>query len=233
MFARPPWPPFPGRENDPGYFPIPTSCPNYGDWASYWFPTPRFNGVDMARGPLLLTFQSPAGSQVATPPFGMLSIVGKSTAGSEAQQDPFVRWTCGDLDGTGFTKPQPCATGRVTAELTFHDCWDGHRQVADTYGYPAGIAVNHFAHSDANGNCPMSHPTRIAQLIERLQFIDPRTNGPLTNPNNTDGSLGLSFSSGPYYTFHGDFLNSWNVGLKDVIVNRCLNHIGAPCPPVQ
>lgn len=229
MFARPPWPPFPGRENDPGYFPLPSSCPNYGDWASYWFPTPRFNGANLARGPLLLTFQSPVGSQVETPPFGMLAIVGNSGATSQAQQEPYVRWTCGDLDGPGSDRPQPCASGRVTAELTFHDCWDGHRQVADTYNYPAGIAPSHFAHS-SGGSCPMSHPTRIAQLVERLQFVDPRTGGPLTDPNNADGSLGLSFASGPYYTFHGDFLNTWNIGLEQVYVDRCLNHIGAACP---
>jgi hypothetical protein len=228
MFARALWPPF---RDDPGYSPLPSSCVLYGDWASYWYPTPMFNGVNITSGQLQETWQSPAGSQVASPPFGMLAIVGNSKATSEATQDPHVRWTCGDLNGPGFPSPQDCTgIGTVTAELTFPDCWDGHRQLADTWTHPAGIHPKHFAYSDASGVCPGTHPTRIAQLITRQHFIDPRTGTVMTDPFNADGSLGLSFASGPYYTYHGDFINSWNIGLKTVIVDRCLNHIGASCP---
>jgi hypothetical protein len=228
MFVRAPWPLFPGHEDDPGYFPISTSCALYGDWASYWFPTPKFNGVNIASGQLQLTWQSPAGSQVASPPFGMLAIVGNAQATSQVEQGANVRWTCGDLDGAGFASPQTCATGTVTAELTFPDCWDGHRQLADHYAYPAGIRPTHFAYS-VGGTCTSSHPTRIAQLVLRQHFIAPG-GSVMTNPRNADGTVGLSFASGPYFTYHGDFLNSWNIGLKEVLVDRCLNHIGNPCP---
>jgi hypothetical protein len=44
----------------------------------------------------------------------------------------------------------------------------------------------------------------------------------LVNPFNADGSLALSFASGPYYTYHGDYLDAWNLGLEQDVVG-CLN----------
>jgi hypothetical protein len=216
------WPITPGHEDDPGYTPAYSTCLTYGDWAAYWFPTPKFNDAVIQPGPLKITWQSPAGTQVATPPFGETFVSGNAKA-TAAGSDPHVRFTCGGLDEAGFTIPTDCSSvpgGVVTAEITFPDCWDGFK----TFDTPAGISPNHFSYSTggscAQGSAPM------AQLVTQQQFIDPRTSAPMVNPNVTappPPPLGLSFSSGPYYTYHGDYINTWNHVLGTV-VNACLNH---------
>ena len=126
--------------------------------------------------------------------------------------------------------------GVVTAQVKFPDCWDGtigYDPITHTYpGFdtPTGIAPSHFSYS-VNGVCPAGTVpcvpgTMMAQLVTQQTFIDPRTNAPMVNPNNADGTLGLSFSSGPYYTYHADYINTWSHVLGD-IVQACLNH--APC----
>jgi len=210
MFAQAMWPL--NSRNDPGYQPLPTSCLTYGDWAGYWYPTPKWNGTDTSSGSLLLTWQAPAGEIVQAPPFGMAFV---STQ---------VRWTCGDLDGEGFSSPQDCTAsgGHVTAELTYPDCFDGHTQLREGW-FPAGIDPEHFTYSP----CPPNWQ-RIAQLVTRQHFINPATNQEMVTPFNADGKLGLSFASGAHGTYHGDFLNSWSRGLS-FYVQQCVNGL-APGP---
>lgn len=237
MFAKAVWPPNPNHPTDPGYTPLPSSCNTYGDWAGYWFPSPEWNGTlistawNVPGGNLLETWQSPAGSTVAPPPWGMTSVVGNSRATSEATEGPHLRFTCGSLDGLGSNAPQDCTgVGPVTAELTFPDCFDGSGQLYFDY-VPAGIASKHFAYSVA-GTCPSAFPTQIAQLVTQQHFMDPRTGAQMVNPLNTDGTVGLSFASGPYYTYHGDYLDSWSTDTLTPIVNGCLNQLGN-CPTVH
>jgi hypothetical protein len=196
MFALAPWPPIPQHENDPGYLPRATSCDLYGDWAAYWFPTPKFNGAYTLSGQLQETWQTPAGSLLHAPPFGMTYIVGNSKATSTAEEGAHFRFTCGSLDGPGFTSPQDCTgIGTVTAELVFPNCFDGQNRIANdiidnrnTYDDPAGIPFRHFTYGDP---CPTGFAP-MAQLVTRQHFIDPRTGTTMVNPFNADGSLALS-----------------------------------------
>lgn len=230
----------PGHETDLGYSaPAYTDCRTYGDWASYWFPTPKWNGVDIIAGELKNTYQALAnGQRVEVAPFGMTYVAGDSHATTTL--DPHVAFTCGDIDVTS-TRPVDCTNvpgGVVTAQITFPDCWDG----SHTFDTPAGIGPSHFGYS-VNGVCPpgmMPCATgvtpgtpgiKIAQLVTQQTFIDPRTGTVMVNPNNADGTLALSFSSGPYYTYHGDVMNDWNHDLGD-FVDACLNHFRLPCAPV-
>lgn len=224
MFATATYPP---QFNDPGYTPRPGSCANYGDWAGYWFPSSKWNGVFIKPlvwngwiGDMLETWQAPVGVTVELPPFGMAYVVKDLT---------YVRFTCGQLDGIGSPSPFDCTSqgGLVTAELTFPDCFNGNRQLGDNW-FPAGLDPTHFAYS-SGGTCPSGYPVRIAQLITQQHFLDPRTNMPMVNPLNTDGSLGLSFSSGAPSTYHGDFLNSWAQSSMRPFIDGCLNKLFA-CP---
>jgi hypothetical protein len=161
----------------------------------------------------------------------MTFVTGNAMANQEGT--PHVAFTCGNIDVT-YPKPVDCTAsgGVVTAQATFPDCWDG----TTTFDVPAGIGMSHFYYS-TNGVCPpgtVPCPTGneppgklMAQLVTQETFIDPRTNAPMVNPNNADGTLGLSFSSGPYFTYHADFLNSWNHIIQE-ITDKCLNH--TPCP---
>ena len=204
---------------DPAYNPQITSCP-YSDRSAYWYPSPKFNGVFTKSADLDVTWQSPNGVYVATPPFGMAFVVGNSTATSEASEPATVRFTCGDINGPGSPKPMDCiAGGTVTAELRYPTCWDGESRLPQGRGgFPAGIAPQHFVYGTP---CP-SGTQPMAQMVTEQQFIDPRTDHVMVNPYNADGTLGLSFASGPYYTYHGDFINMWSETLH-VWIETCLN----------
>jgi hypothetical protein len=205
---------------DPGYQPKSTSCP-YSDWSAYWYPSPKFNGAFTNSSNLTVTWQSPDGVYVATGPFGETFVVGNSLATSEASEPATVSFNCGNIDGPQSPKPVDCTgKGKVTAQLLYPDCWDGNDMLPQGTGAnPAGIAPSHFTYGSP---CP-SGTQPMAQMVTRQTFIDPRTYTVMVNPFNADGTLGLSFSSGPYYTYHGDFISMWSVALK-ILTETCLNH---------
>jgi hypothetical protein len=118
----------------------------------------------------------------------------------------------------GATPSEWDHAGLVTAVIEFPDCWDGQA------GYPNfdtqfGIGRNHFYYS-TNGSC--GNGVHIVKLFMSVVFRDLDTKQPMTNALNPDGSVKLSFASGPYYSFHADFGNVWNVGLGHLIAG-CLN----------
>lgn len=217
----------PGFEADPGDIPPSYStCRTYGDWPGWWVPNPLWNGVPLPPATLKTTWQAPDGTQVSVPPFGMAFVAGDSHATSEATISPNVRFTCGNIDGPLYTKPADCSNvtgGVVTGQITFPDCWDG----TTAFDIPAGIAQGHFGYS-VNGACPLGmipckQMVPMAQAV--LQFAYRKPDGtPMVNPYNADSTLGLSFSSGPWYTLHGDYLNTSSNTLANII-NACLNKL--------
>jgi hypothetical protein len=68
-----------------------------------------------------------------------------------------------------------------------------------------------------SGGCPIEFPIAVAQLSLDFHFG-------IINPLNPDGSIGLSFSSGPWYTLHADFMNGWDQARFERIVVYCLNN---------
>jgi hypothetical protein len=250
----------PGGLTDPGYGPFTSNCPFYPDWPLYWFPSAKLNSVETTPGFLTSTLQSPAGTRVITPPFGAAFLSGSATA---TNPQPNVRFTCGGntdglgggLDGPGDSKPKDCTNvpgGVVTGEITFPNCWDGQGVTTAPDGVfifdqPYGIGTNHFTYA-VNGVCPAGSipcvPGQLmAQLVTQQTWMDNRAtiagvanpdfNKPLRNPLNPDGSVALSFSSGDYLTYHGDYIQTWNMSYFTGLVNQCLNYDGAgggPCP---
>lgn len=225
------FPPVPGHEADPGYNVVGSNCATYGDWSGYWFPTAYLNGVELKQAKLLVTWQTPAGAKVSVAPFGMLAVVGDSKATME-EPGSHVAWTCGNIDVT-WPMPHDCANipgGVVTAQITYPDCWDG----VTTFDAPAGIAMSHFSY-DVNGVCPPVPGTPnsdgndeyrgkgplIAQLVTQQTFLRP-DGQPLTSPVDADGHMALTFSSGQYFTYHGDLEHTPNHDEGD-FVNACLN----------
>jgi hypothetical protein len=117
--------------------------------------------------------------------------------------------------------PVPAEWGyspRVTGVLVFPDCWDGMNHYPN-FDVLTGINRTHFYYS-TNGSCGAG--VRITQLFMQVHFIDPVTKKPLVNPLNPDGSVRLTFSSGPYYTLHADFASWWNVAIGHITAG-CLN----------
>ncbi len=237
----PPSPPRPAGLLDPGYAPVPSSCgapgtlQDYGDWPGYWFPTALVNGTvtpaynrtgDAAPySTETNTWSSPRGSHVLTPPFGMTYVAGSSDATTPSAESSHVAWSCGGLAVT-WRRPHDC-TGRgvVTAIAHFPRCWNGLHGWGQNgwdgtsppnYDGAAGIDPSDFAYGSP---CPHGYKA-IAQLTTREHFTTP-SGGPLIDPVQ-HGRIILSFASGGWYSYHADFLNLWNIGLK-TLVDECLN----------
>jgi len=109
-------------------------------------------------------------------------------------------------------------TGVVTAVIEYPDCWDGQNAYPNL-DVQAGIGRNHFYYS-TGGSC--GNGALITKLVSQYHFWDPAAGHVMTNPLNPDGSVRLSFSSGPYYTLHADFWNDWDISLGGITAG-CLN----------
>jgi hypothetical protein len=232
--------------DDPGYqAPAFDNCDFYTEWNIQEFPAPLWNGQPISPGPLRNTVQAPVGVHVEPEPFGEIALVGNPSAQSEAQMDPNVSFTCGDIDTT-YTRPQDCTNvpgGYVTAQIKFPDCWDGTQGYDPaTHTYPGfdapngiGIDQRHFSYS-VNGKCPDGMTPcvpalRMEQLVSQQTFLMPDGTR-MRNPYNADGTLGLSFASGPYYTYHSGYANSSGTVIRNAVVQQCLNNsIANACPP--
>jgi hypothetical protein len=101
--------------------------------------------------------------------------------------------------------------GVVTAVVMHPDCWDGQNAYPnfdpDT---PMGINRRHFFYS-TNGSCGAG--VRIVQLYQSFHFWDPTAGTVMTNPLRADGTIKLTFASGPYYTFHADYSRIRDIGV--------------------
>ena len=205
-----------------------TTCRTAGDTAAYWFPQPVVNGVPTVSTGSMGEYWNGAKHGVATPPHGMTYVAGNGHAESAAD-NPHLTWTCGDSSSAlGGPAPKDCTNATagsrdVTAVLVFASCWDGMA----AFDTQSGISPAHFVYPPGT-SCPAGY-TRIARLVSHTHFLDPRTGKIMVNPYNADGSLALAFSSGPYYTFHGDFLNSWDQPTLDALIQGCLDLVGT-CP---
>jgi hypothetical protein len=60
-------------------------------------------------------------------------------------------------------------------------------------------------------NCPSSHPVAIPRVTIRAEYPVGRDYSPRD----------ISFSSGPYYTIHGDFWQTWHNKRLRRLVRRC------------
>ena len=176
-----------------------------GDTAGMWEPTAYNHGVELVK-PLLADYWSNTGIPTNVPlsnvPEGLQFVIGNAHATSPPPK--FVLyWNCGGSFVTTWpsstTPYNTCPdTGAhsLQAHLTFPDCWDGTGLTpADTTYGP--IKVADFAGGPAFGPCPAAFPIQLPhmQLILHTHIAGDAT--------------GLSFSSGPYYTLHGDYWQTW------------------------
>jgi len=97
--------------------------------------------------------------------------------------------------------PQSCASGAISLHVGFPNCWNGKvTGTNDTpnVGYPS------------SGACPSTHPRVLPRVIFRTEYPVGTTTGKIT------------LSSGPSYTVHADFWNTWEQSALDRLVARCL-----------
>jgi uncharacterized protein DUF1996 len=197
-----------------------TTCP-IGDAAGYWVPALYKNGhkVD-PRGfrrdgrPTRNTFYYRADNvssayrashPVEVFPADFRMIAGNGHATSEAAQPKLgkeIYWGCSD-NSTGKLKTPPnCSTGVISLHVGFPNCWNGvksSRNDTPNVVYPSSY------------QCPSTHPRLLPRLIFRIEY-----------PVGTT-STGITLSSGPSYTIHADYWNTWDQAKLRSLVGSCLN----------
>jgi hypothetical protein len=97
------------------------------------------------------------------------------------------------------------------------NCWDGTGLNRSDLSYPVGFPAT-FKANPPGYPCPagFSHLLPVVSEVIHFGLINPAT---------------LSFSSGPYYTLHADYWQTWNDQAKLAsLVTTCLNN-GTGCGP--
>jgi hypothetical protein len=194
-----------------------TSTCTSGDTAGYWTPALYRNGVKInpagaygktkVREQVYYRANNLSGKTTIVPfPADFRMIAGNSKATTPAQNPELgheIYWGCSDNSESGKpTTPVNCKTGVITLHIGFPNCWNGIRNPTDdtpNVVYPSG------------DKCPAKYPKALPRLIERFEY-----------PVGTS-SAGITLSSGPVYTVHADFWNTWQQASLQTLVANCLN----------
>jgi Domain of unknown function (DUF1996) len=199
-----------------------TTCRVADDRAGYWTPTAYLNGVQIRpknMHPYYFGFQD---TTVESFPPDLQMVAGLSTAPSPAD-NPRASWFCGNNTTPVASHPYDCnpyqglrGVDGVVGRVDFPSCWDGTT--------PART-IN-MAYPSRRGVCPTGFPHLLPFVRFRLHLgiMNPCAGAtPCTPTDAPDANIKLSLSSGPYYTLHADFWNTWIQTRLDNLVASCLN----------
>ena len=157
-------------------------------------------------------YLGPAFGRVETIPAG-LQMVGGNKEAQSAAENPHVSWSCGQTKSVKTPRedtPYDCTpwagygfVDGIVAAIDFPSCWNGTGLRPEDVTYPIG------------GSCPAGFGHTIPKLSERVHYG-------VMNPMAPDGTLAFELSSGPAYTLHADFWNTWQQERLDQLVADCL-----------
>jgi hypothetical protein len=102
----------------------------------------------------------------------------------------------------------------VVAIIDMPNCWDG-----------TGLEPADVVYAEA-GACPSGFEHVLPRISQRIHLH-------VMNPLAPDGSVALSLSSGPFWSMHADFWNTWQQPRLDQLVSDCIDagvHCGAVGP---
>jgi hypothetical protein len=194
-----------------------TTCTLATDTAGYWAPALYRNGTRVQPAGSVNGHSTrqqiyyrdnnlAAGTHINTIPADLRLVAGQGHAESPAENPKLgkeIYWGCSD-NSTGklIAPPSSCASGIITLHIGFPNCWDGvltHANDSTHVVYPSSY------------KCPAAYPKALPRVIVRFEYPVGTTTGKIT------------LSSGPTYTIHGDFWNTWNQARLDRLVTECLN----------
>ncbi len=197
----------------------PTTCGLKTDTAGYWVPTlsndgavihpvdkqPGLNGATSSQN---IYYRNPIGLSVQPIPAGLRMVSGNSKATGVADNPHLghdIWWGCSDnsISAKLVAPPASCPEGIITVHIHFPDCWNGIS--LDSPDHQSHVAWS------SSGRCPATHPVHIAEVTIRLEWVV----GPTTGA--------ISLASGPTYTIHGDFWNTWDQAALDNLTATCVN----------
>jgi hypothetical protein len=200
-----------------------STCPGgIANRSSYWVPSmiDTSNGRPMIPSNAIWYYKTgyrgvvPQSVQVM--PAGLRVIAGNSASATSipaSSDDSHYRWHCvtatGQHTNYGQTIPN-CASGdEVAVEIFFPQCWDGRNLDSSDHR-------SHMAY--ANNGCPSSHPVPLAELALNISW-KVETAGQARNFRLSSDQNGNPAG----ITVHADFFEAWQLGVKQTLVQNCLN----------
>jgi hypothetical protein len=183
-----------------------TTCGMAGDTSGYWEPKPLNYNLHPNGGAL---FYYSGSASVRPFPDGLRMIVGNSKATSEVTNPGIVsgniKFKCGPGSNPYFARPPAsCSSGMMVPTVTFPKFWDGVH--LDSF--------DHLSHMSYSRNA--AHPIELPKIVAYVRHAV----GP--------GPINFTLSSGPYYTYHLDFLNAWDPAALQRFVDQCMK-TGSNC----
>ncbi|QGV80965.1 DUF1996 domain-containing protein [Streptomyces ficellus] len=204
-----------------------TTCQNQGDKSTYFWPVLRLQngqnendanadggGNDQNVGEILTPTEvtmdfvgSPVSKVTAMPKF-LRIITGDAKAFTNGDANANASWSCTGFEDRQLKDKYPiCPQGsQVVRSFKFQSCWDG--QNTDSANHRT-----HVAFADDNGNCPGGFQA-IPQLQQRIVYDVPQ--GTVFAVDSFPEQLHKPI------TDHGDFINVFDDGLMQQLVN-CIN----------
>jgi Domain of unknown function (DUF1996) len=189
-----------------------TTCRPSSDTAPYWAPTGYMNGKRIEPKAMRIYYLGNAGQHTETIPAG-LKVIGGNRDAASPSENPHVSWYCGETREVRTPRrdaPYDCSpwsqyafVDGTIAIVNLPNCWDGVGLELESVAYEVG------------GICPAGFPHVLPRLSQRIHYG-------IMNPTNADGSVGLTLSSGPYWSMHSDFWNTWQQERLDELVQTCL-----------
>lgn len=213
-----------------------TTCTDKKDKAAVWAPTAfiKKGGTWRALKPYReRTYYFRAIRKEVAPvtsiPANLKIIAGNKDANSPAGNPP-LRWYCGEgtperpfpYDCRPYNDP---GEDGVRAILDLPFCWDGVHVDSPDHR-------SHLIYSDPTDTtpqlnpavCPASHPRYIPAISIRvhLPIQDPCAGVKPCGPWNGGKHVRLKLSSGPYWTMHVDFWNTWVQSRLETLTDKCI-----------
>ena len=168
-----------------------------------WEPTMYLNGHEIT-GQYMADYWStsglPAKAVIHDMPEGLQIVAGDAHA-TGPQPKYILYWNCGGDNTAKYpslaTPRNDCpASNPLQAHITLPECWDGKGLTPSHTAY--GPSSNSFQQAPTFGPCPAAFPIQLAHVQMILH-------------TGLSGNVsGLSFSSGPPYTLHADYWQTWN-----------------------
>lgn len=214
-----------------------TTCTDRKDLAATWFPTAelRKGGVwrkataYRERTYYFRSVRENLGTTQTVPKD--LKLIGGNPHATSWRRNPAVSWFCGEgspirpwpYDCRPYTLPKEDGVRAIVA-MPF--CWDGENTDSEDH-------VSHVIYPDPKdrtphtkpASCPGSHPINIPAISIRAHFAvkDPCAGATPCGPDSGGAKVRLHLSSGPYYTMHADFWNTWIQKRLNFLHRSCLD----------
>ncbi|KAJ2901230.1 hypothetical protein MKZ38_002094 [Zalerion maritima] len=165
-------------------------------------------------------------------PEGFMMIAGdysRRTYNESSLEDQAVSYAClgGSGPETGTIPSENCPNG-LRSQVFFPSCWDGESHDSDDH-------KSHMAYPSLmnNGYCPDSHPHRFVSIFYEVMWsIDEWADMWWDGPNGDGHPFVLSTGDTTGNSFHGDFVNGWDVETLQNAVTECTADSGniEDCP---